>query len=317
MTGIDFSEYSDLAEEGGGYDVKTPVAPVDEFFHAVYISGQQRQNSMGQTEMPGKLQIRGVKANLDAIDMVIVNVKQILAKIINAPNQRGGSSERIECFSYQVGNPPWKSTTSNLCGKNSAERASNPFCVDCRSQIIVAGIYLDPETGKPFMVNGKPTYIFIRGKGTKYANVANYLADLAKRDDLEPIVTPVTNESKEFERRQVNHKRFVTRITAGKVSSKHGMKDVFEFATGAKLSVDAVKNILNKQKETSEPFKEKFDWSRGKGSGSSDYSSTQPKVEDNQKFDFKNNESNPENVTTKTEESKKNNFSFEDVIFSF
>ena len=315
MTGIDFSEYSDLAEEGGGYDVKTPVAPEDEFFHAVYISGQQRQNSMGQTEMPGKLQIRGVKANLDAIDMVIVNVKQILAKIINAPNQRGGSSERIECFSYQVGNPPWKSTTSNLCGKNSAERASNPFCVDCRSQIIVAGIYLDPETGKPFMVNGKPTYIFIRGKGTKYANVANYLADLAKRDDLEPIVTPVTNESKEFERRQVNHKRFVTRITAGKVSSKHGMKDVFEFATGAKLSVDAVKNILNKQKETSEPFKEKFDWSRGKGNAS-DYSGTKA-VDESQKFDFNNTgaasqqqKTQPQNQTTKV-----NDFNFDSVDF--
>lgn len=313
--GIDFSEYSDLVDEGG-YDVKTPVAPEDEFFHAIYISGQQRQNSLGQQETPGKLQIRGLKTNLDVINMVIVHVKQILVKSVPTNNYRGGSGERLECFSYQVGNPPWKSTTGNMCAKNATERAANPFCKDCRSQIIIAGIYLDEATGKPFMKeNGKPAYIFIRAKGIKYSNVANYLADLAKRDDLEPIMAPpITPEKKEFEKRQINHKRFITKITPGKTSSQHGMKDTFEFATGAKLNIDAVKNILNKQKETTEQFKEKFDWSRGK-MGGADYAS-KPPVSEEQKFDFATDNSKAPD-SSKTQETKKMNddFSFEGVDF--
>lgn len=306
--GIDFSEYADLADEGG-YDVKTPVAPEDEFFHAVYISGQQRENSLGQKEIPGKLQIRGLKTNLDVINMVIVHVKQVLAKTVQTTNYRGGSGEKLECFSYQVGNPPWKGTSGNMCAKNATERAANPFCSACRSQIIIAGIYMDEETGKPFMVNGKPQYIFIRAKGIKYSNVANYLADLAKRDDLEPIMTPpITPEKKEFERRQINHKRFVTKIIAGKTTSQHGMKDVFELSTGTKLNVDSVKNILNKQKETAEQFKEKFDWSRGKGGA--DYAAGKPVAED-QKFDFS--ETKP--AENKAPETKKTDDIFADVDF--
>jgi hypothetical protein len=305
--GINFSEFSDLADDGG-YDVKLPVNPEDEFFHAVYISGQQRQNSLGVTEIPGKLQIRGLKANLDAIDFIIVHVKQVLVKSIQ--QQRG---EKLECFSYQLGNPPWKSTTGNMCAKNAAERAANPFCVPCRSQLILAGIYLDPDTKKPFMMaNGKPAYIFIRAKGTKYGNVATYLADLSKNEDLEPIVTPVTNESKEFERRQVNHKRFITRITVGKTQSAHGMKDVFELTSGAKLSVDAVKNMLMKQKETSDQFKEKFDWSKGKANVN-DYSAAgASKVDEAQKFDF------TDTTGTKAQKettSKNETFNLDDITF--
>jgi hypothetical protein len=309
MSSIDFSEYSELVGEGG-FDVRTPVAPEDEFFHAIYISGQQRQNATGTTEMPGKLQIRGLKNNLDEVNMIITHIKQVLVKSVQSKDGRG---EKLECFSYQNGNPPWKSTSGNLCGKNATDRAVNPFCKDCRSQLIITGIYVDETTGKPFIVNKKPVYVFIRAKGVKYGNVANYLSDLVKRDDLEPIVTPVTPESKAFEKVQVNHKRFVTKITVGKQSTNFGMKDVFELTTAAKLNVEAVKNVLNKAKETMEQFKEKFDWSRGK-SGSVDY--TSKPADTDQKFDF---DSVPQS-TQKTEavqqqEAPKNDFSFEDVDF--
>lgn len=308
---IDFSEYSEVLGDGG-YDVKVPVAPEDEFFHAVYISGQQRQNSAGGTEMPGKLQIRGLRNNLDEVNMVITHIKQVLVKSIQSKDGRG---EKLECFSYQNGNPPWKSTSGNLCGKNAAERATNPFCTSCRSQIIITGLYLDEKTGRPFLVDKKPVYIFIRAKGVKYGNVATYLADLAKRDDLEPMVTPVTPESKEFEKRQINHKRFITKITVGKQSTNYGMKDVFELTAGDPLTVDNVKSILNKAKETMEQFKEKFDWSRGKA-GNADYSAPKT-VAAEQQFDFNGTSAEvPKAETQKSQEQKSvNDFSFEDVDF--
>jgi hypothetical protein len=306
---IDFSEYSELVNEGG-FDVKTPVNPEDEFFHAVYISGQQRQNHIGETEMPGKLQIRGLRSNLDEVNMVITNVKNVLVKTFRTKEGR----ENLECFSYQQGAPPWKSTTSNLCGKNATERAANPFCKDCRSQLIVTGLYLDEKTGKPFMVNDKPTYVFIRAKGVKYGNIANYLSDLAKRDDLEPIITPVTEESKKFEKAQVNHKRFITKVKVGKQSTNFGLKDVFELETGSKLSVDATRSILNKTKDTMDKFKEKFDWS--KRGGSADYSGAAKPVDESQKFaDFSDSPPVASQPTPSSNKGKQSNITFEDVDF--
>lgn len=311
---IDFSEYQELVGEGG-FDVKTQVKPEDEFYHAVYISGQQRVNELGETEYPGKLQIRGIKTNLDEINMIITTIKSVLVK-----TERVNNRDNLACFSYQTGNPPWKSSKGKICGKNSTERAADPFCEKCRSQIIAEGIYID-ETGKPFLIKGKPAHIFIRAKGVKYAGLADYLSGLAKRDDLEPIVTPVTEASKKFEKAQVNHKRFITKIKIGKYSSSYGLKDVFSFETGQKLSVDAVKSALNNSKENMDKFKEKFDWTKNNsGQGQSDYSANQ-NVDNSNKFDF----GSQETKEVKTENSKQNiiiesqssfsNFSFDDIKF--
>lgn len=307
-TSIDFSEYSELVNEGG-FDVKAPVNPEDEFFHAIYISGQQRKNHIGETEMPGKLQIRGLRSNLDEINMIIVHVKTVLVKTSRTQDNK----EHMDCFSYQNGNPPWKGTSGNTCGKNATERAANPFCSTCRSQLIVTGLYLDEKTNKPFLVDGKPSYVFIRAKGVKYGNVANYLSELAKRDDLEPIVTPVSEESKKFEKSQVNNKRFVTKITVSKQSTNFGMKDVFSMSAIASLPVETVKMILNRSKETLDKFKEKFDWSKT-GNGSSDYSSSSKPVEESQKFDF-GSEPAPAAQPTQSSTPKQAEFSFEDVEF--
>ena len=262
--------------------------------------------------MPGKLQIRGLKSNLDVVNMIIVNVKTVLVKTTRTKDQR----DNLDCFSYQAGEPPWKGTTGRICGKNATERATQEYCAPCRSQLIVTGMYLD-EQGKMFLIDKKPVYVFIRAKGVKYGNLANYLSDLAKRDDLEPVVTPVTEASKNFERVQVNNKRFITRITVGKQSTNFGLKDVFEFSVGEKLGIDAVKTVLNKTKETMEKFKEKFDWSRGK-SGSADYASKP--VDATQKFDFTDTKAETGKQTEKSKETKSETksggeFSFEDVAF--
>ena len=303
MTSIDFSEYSELVGEGG-YEAKAQTKPEDEFFHAMYISGQQRENHIGEIEMPGKLQIRGLKSNMDEVNIIIVHVKNVLVKSVRTPDNK----EKMECFSYQLGQPPWKGTSGNMCGKNSTERSATPFCSICRSQLIITGVYLDEKTGAPFKVNDKPVFVFIRAKGVKYGNVADYLSGLAKRDDLEPVVTPVTEESKKFEKSQVNNKRFVTKITVAKQSTNYGLKDVFKMETGIPLSIETVKSVLNKSKETMDKFKEKFDWSK---TGSSNYS-TKP-VEEGQKFDFS--EKPAENKTPVKEPAKVVDFSFEDVEF--
>jgi hypothetical protein len=311
---IDFNEFQELAG-AGGFDAKVPTDPSKETFHAIYISGQQRKNSLNDTEEPGKLQIRGVRSNLDEVDLIITNVKSVLVKTTKTPNGR----ENLDCFSYQYGPQPWKGTSGNFCGKNSTERAANTYCNACRSQLVIAGINIDEKTNKPFLVDGKPVYVFIRAKGIKYGNVSNYLSDLSRRDDLEPIVKVKEGqdpeEVKKFERANVNHKRFITRITVGKEASNYGSKDVFSLTTGSKLSVDAVRSILNKSKETMDKFKEKFDWSINKG-GSSDYSS-KPPVDDDQKF------TGFESTTETTDQSKKEvskqkeseSISFDDIKF--
>ena len=313
---IDFSEYSELVDESSIFSSKATTKPEDEFFHAVYISGQVRKNHLGVSETPGKLQIRGLRSNLDEVNLVITHVKNVLVK-----SSKENNREKLECFSYQLGPYPWKSTSGNICGKNSTERAAVPFCSSCRAQLIIAGIYIDETTGKPFLVDGKGVYVFIRARGIKYGNLASYLSDLAKKEDLDPIVTPVTEESKKFEREQVNHKRFVTKITIGQQSSSYGMKDVFEFQSGAKLSVDAVKNILNKSKATLDKFKEKFDWSQNKTGGGANYSTAQKPQED-QMFNFGTTETTGKPTPKKEEEkpvekpaAKSNSFSFEDVNF--
>jgi len=255
---MDFTEYSDLAETG--HTSKEPTKPEDEFFHSLYIAGQMRTNHANVQEMPGKLQIRGVEYNLNEVYFIITHTKDILAKIVEQNRQ-----SKIECFSYKDGTPPWYGTTKlpdgapRPCPLNSNERSLNQFCSPCRSQIIVAGIRCTAE-GQPVSVDGKPVFIFLRGKGMKYSNISNYLADLYKMD-LPPIFIPQTDESRLFEKQVVNHKRFVTKIKVGTSQSRFGDKTVFVLETGIKIPDETVKGLLNIAKKTKDKFKEKFDWS--------------------------------------------------------
>jgi len=254
MNDFNMNEYAELADTG--FVNKEPVAPEDEFFHSVYIAGQTRKNHIGTTEEADKIQIRGVEYNLTSVNMIITNVKDILVKA--SRNQK--NEEVMECFSYKKGHPPWKGTSGNLCGLNSAERSSNSFCNICRSQIIVSGIYCD-SSGNPLVGSeGKPVFLFIRARGMKYSNVSNYLGDMYKKE-LPPLFTPETPESKQFEKTVVNNKRFVTTIAIGEASSNYGIKKVFELTSGSQLPNETVKKVLTIAKNTVEKFNEKFDWS--------------------------------------------------------
>lgn len=258
----DFVELSET-----GFESREPVAPEDEFFHSVYIAGQTRKNHMGIEEIADQLQIRGFQYNLKEINIVIINVKEILARISTKNNR-----ESIDCFSYKEGPPPWKGTSGRTCGNTSAERASNDYCNLCRSQIIVAGIYCD-KNGKPILnEENKPVFVFLRGKGMKYNNISNYLGDVFKME-LDPIFKPVTEDSKRFEKKVVNNKRFVTNVTISEAPSNYGPKKVFNLEIGIQLPVSTTMDILKISKKVIGKFNDKFDWSK-RAPSSSGYGQT-------------------------------------------
>ena len=149
----------------------------------------------------------------------------------------------------------------------------------------------------------------------KYSNVSNYLGDLFKMD-LSPIFEPVTEQSQAFEKKVVNNKRFVTKITKGSADSRYGTKDVFVLETGAELPKDVVLKILDASKKTLEKFNEKFDWSQG--AAATGYSqTTEPQAEGVLTLDDpepKSKDSEPQGEA-KTEEKPKQVFSFDDVSF--
>lgn len=308
-----FEDYQDLSGtgfQGGGGD---QTAPEDEFFHSVYISGKPRKNHMNIQEESGKFQIRGSQYNLDEVNMVITHTKEMLAKIVSK-----GGRDNIECFSFKEGQAPWYGTAkledgnARACPLTSAERASNDFCNACKSQIIVAGIFCNPNGSPVLTEEKKPVFIFIRGKGMRYSNVSEYLNDMYN-EELSPVFEPVTDQSKQFEKSVVNNKRFVTRITGSKQTSQYGNDvNIFVLEKGPELPKDTVLKILRLSKETVEKFNDKFDWSKRRQTSTTGYETPQQAegvlpVDDS--------ESKPEEVKAAPEQSSEKVFSFDDIDF--
>jgi hypothetical protein len=318
-----FEEYSDLADTGfqGGGGEKT--APEDEFFHSVYIAGQSRKNHLGIIEEAGKFQVRGFAYNLDEVHMVIIHTKDILAKIKTVNKQ-----DTIECFSYKDGIPPWHGTSKlgdgsfRPCPMTSAERGANDFCNPCRAQILIAGIYCNKD-GSPILTEErKPIFVFIRGKGMRYSNVSEYLNDLFNDETLVPLFQPVTEQSKEFEKRVVNNKRFITRITRDiEQSSFGGSVNVFVLKRAGQLDDGTVMKILKLSKETKVKFNDKFDWSKSKqaAGAASGYSGvvTPPPVKGVLTMEdaLKDDETTTVGATEKPKEANQKTFSFDDIEF--
>lgn len=200
---------------------------------------------------------------------------------------------------------------------NSEQRAAVEFCNPCRSQIIVAGIYCNPD-GSPILKEAedgqkKPQFVFIRGKGTKYNNVSTYLNECFQME-YPPIFDPVTEESTKFEKSVVNNKRHVTKITMGTAPSAHGEKDVFVLSKGSELDPKTVYQILQVTKKTLDKFNDKFDWSKGAGAAASSYA---PQEEGVMTFDEEKKQGSepPKEEKAPEPEPQKENFSFDDVNF--
>lgn len=304
---IGIEEFEDLVDTG--FTSNKPTPPEEEFFKSVYISGISRANHIGITENAGKLQVRGKDYNKDDVNMIITNVKRILVKTFT--NQR--NQESVECFCFLNGSPPWTSTSGRICGITRADREVNEFCSSCRSQLIVAGLYCEPN-GKPILEeDGSPIFCFIRGKGMKYNNVSTYLGELHDKD-LPPIFEPATEESKEKEKQFVNNKRFVTNITVGEATSNYGIKKVFNLDAGAELPKDKVLDILKLAKKVQDKFVKKFDWSLKKKSASE-----QPPPDGVLAFDENQSEQTQVQSSSQSQQQSpqpsQQDFSFEDIEF--
>lgn len=316
---MSFEEYADLAGtgfQGGGGD---KVAPEEEFFHSVYVAGKSRKNHINIVEESGKLQIRGVQYNLDEVHMIITHTKEILC---NVKNEKG--KETIVCFSYKDGAPPWYGTSklsdgsARPCPQTSAERAVVDFCAPCRAQILVAGIYCKPD-GSPILTEEKkPIFIFMRGKGMRYSNISTYLSDCFN-EEYSPIFTPSTEESLDFEKRVVNNKRAVTKITQGTAKSGYGSDvNVFVLNKGTMLPNDSVMSILKLSKQTVDKFNEKFDWSKGKqavgyGGGQQKAPEGVMTIDEKQNTDTPTPQDNDNDSDAGEEQGK--TFSFDDINF--
>lgn len=309
---MSFEEYADLAGTGfqGGSGEK--IAPEEEFFHSVYVAGKSRKNHINITEESGKLQVRGVQYNLDVVNMIITHTKEVLCNVMNEKGK-----ETVQCFSYKDGEAPWYGTSklgdgsSRPCPNTSAERALVDFCNPCRSQIIVGGIYCK-EDGTPILTEDKkPIFVFIRGKGMRYSNISNYLSDCFN-EEYSPLFTPSSEQSIEFEKRVVNNKRCVTKITQDTEKSGYGSDvNVFVLAKGKQLPNEGVMRILELSKKTIEKFNEKFDWSKKGAIGSSGHKAPEGlmTVDDEQSAPQ---DSDNEDSSVDTGEKT---FSFEDINF--
>lgn len=256
--------YDDLL--GTGYAPPTVVPPEKEFFKCVYICGMERTNQAGETEFPGKLQIRGYKYNLDRIHMIITHVKRLLVK----KEKDSQGKERTACFSFMKGQKVFKGTSGNICPSNRKDRDATPACAGCRGELIVSGI-LTNEQGVPIMVDDEDTgtkksiFVFVRGQGLKYGNISKYLDDLSK----EEIQPPIFPDNPTIEKMIAQNKRYITIITVGSENTKFGIKKVFSLNTGNKVPDAMVKKVIDIQRKTIQQFSDKFDWSLKSNQGAS------------------------------------------------
>lgn len=242
------NEFDDL--RGTGYKPPENIPPEEEFFHSVYIGGITRKNHIGVFEEAGKLHIRGVQYNLNEVCMIITHVKPVLIK-----KEKLNDRDKVVCFSYQNTNP-WRGRTGQICPTNRDERDSTVECNGCRSEVIMAGILCD-KNGTPILNEGKPIFVFVRGRGIRSPNVYKYLKEIAETE-MNPPIFP---DDPTLEKLVAQNKRHVTVITVTTTNSKFGIKNVFGFDFGQKLNDDFVKDVLRIQKKTISQFNEKFDWS--------------------------------------------------------
>jgi len=314
----DYQELAATGISGGGGGEQTD--PKDEFFKSIYISGQNRQHENGVMEEIEKLQIRGHSFNHTEVYMVMTHIKDVL-------NNETKVNGRItsKCFSFkESAKPPWYGSTPmpdgspRICPTTSPDRKNLEYCKNCKAQIIVAGILTQP-TGQPIVdEEQKPIFVFIRGKGVKYGNVSDYLSSLYSLD-LDPVFDEEGDHVREFEKRVVNHKRFVTKITKGLANSNHGMKMVFEFEKGEELNPKFALELLDLSKKTWDQFCKKFDWSKKAKKTDVQKASKEAGVVSMDSGNASKPEPQPQNEEKKAEEkpsgSDSGTFSFKDIKF--
>ena len=310
---MNYDDFADLGQTsfGTGEPAAPKKDPKDELFHNVFICGKMRKDAeTGLVQQPGTLNGLGIfdlVFNKYEVYMIPIHTKTMLAK-----EETFNNMTTIACFSYKTTNPAIgtakKDFSTRECGNTSADRQLVDFCKPCRSQIILAGMLTD-ENGKAVIKEGKPVFIFVRGKGTKYGGVSNYLYE-ASNLDIPFIGNPTTPQQEAFEKSVVNYKRFVCKITIDLAPSAHGDQQVYKLERGLELNASVVNDIMNLSKKTLDKFNEKFDKTPKKADG------TQKPVESNQQPSQQQSQNQqPEQPKQPPPVSTSSDFSFEDISF--
>jgi hypothetical protein len=304
---IDINDYGTIDNTGTSLQ-KEQIAPEDEVFHSIYVAGKMRKHDDGTKEMPGLLQVRGHEYNKEVVYMIITHVKAILVK-----EETRNEQTKTVCSSF-LNTDPWVGSSGQKCGANRAERDNVPYCVACRQHLIVAGIMCD-ENGAPQLKDNQPVFGFIRGKGFKYSCVGDYINMLSKIDPAS--IGALTDNSiftnVEFEKKNINHKRFVTGISPDSVKSDYGDVNTFEFTKLVQIPDEQVLKVLNISKKMMKEFEEKFNWAKKlKGNRSQNTTPSQNMApSDIEKIP----DPKPVETETKTPKADFSNFDFGDVSF--
>ncbi len=291
---------------GVGAVSKKQVAPEDEIFHSVYISGKTRTNEMGQVEEAGKLQIRGVETNLDEVFCIILT-----SKLVNVNERKINGKQKLHCFSYRDTDPA-VGLNGKVCPL-SGERDLDTWCKGCRTQLLVIGILTDVN-GKPKLTeNKKPIYVFVRAKGVKYSDASDYLFSLSELN-IDPYFDNADEDQLIFEKNNINPMRVVTKIFKGTANSSHGQKDVFNFEICGEVPLKLVERLIKLNMEIVDEFDDKFNWGKRLKKKPSRSSSNQENTSENlTSNDFSMDDSFAfDEADTKT--SKNNNLNFDDDI---
>jgi len=251
-----------LEDYSGGMFVDTSI------FKSVYITGTSRRiEGTNEVEQIGKLQVHDTNIrNQDEICMIPMFAKRKLVKV-----RMDGMKEIVECFSYMKGEPPYKGTSGRTCPNTSAQRDATVDCKGCRQRIILAGLLVTPE-GKPIKdKDGEPIFVFLRGKGIKFMEIADYISECAKlpesklpsiREEVLKVKPNLIIKTKpEYEKPMLNFRRFICHVGVQQVETNFGTRYIYKLTRGKPLPTKVVIDLLLKTEELSEIFDAKFDLS--------------------------------------------------------
>jgi len=126
---------------------------------------------------------------------------------------------------------------------------------------IIAGLGFD-EDMKPIPrpeEESKPAFIYFKCDGSKMNNMIQFLYEVNKKcESLEPL-----SDNEEFEKSNVNWRRFIINVTTGFQETQFGNKDVFVFTPTQELPGEKVVKFMDDCNKMVDDFKKQFDYTTG------------------------------------------------------
>ena len=189
-------------------------------FGAIYLCGEERKLENGETELPGLVQIRGKKYNLEYVDVLF-----LMKRFCDVKGD-------WECFRFS---DEELSSTGRKC---PVDKKKDQFCLDCRRQTILIGPIM--KDGEIELENGKAIIAFVRGKGMVRQRAINkYLEELERYPGLPKFYDGGLKD------KLAAFTKVVTRVLPGKVKTKYGTKDALTYKVERVLDKETVEKAVS------------------------------------------------------------------------